>query len=122
LRKALTEHVRSAMKEGRMERHGKRRDIDVDQVIKQYLLEGSTFDYVEKVLQSAGFDFDPRPSPESPSRFVGGAEEFDVNAYLGFGRELFEGGVQCVVALRPAAPYDYGLVHQILTDCGFFSL
>lgn len=54
---------------------------------------------------------DTRSTPDSPGR--GGPEyKFDVNAFLGYPPDRFE-GVQCVVALRPAGPYDYGLVHRI---------
>lgn len=79
--------------------------------------EGCTFDYAENVLRSAGFILAPRPTPELPSRFAGDYES-DVNAFLGYGKQRFE-GVQCVVALRPAVSYDYGLVNRVLTTCGF---
>jgi hypothetical protein len=117
LRKALTDHVRSARKSGEYQRAGreKHRFIAVNDIIKKYVPEGSTFDYAENVLRSAGFSFASRPTPSSPG-LVGSEYEFDVNAVLG--PERLD-GVKCVVALRPVSPYDYGIVHRVLTTCGF---
>jgi hypothetical protein len=122
LRKALTEHVRSAIKAGATRRRGKHRFIEVDELIKQYVPEGSTFDYAENVSPCAGFTLDLRPTPDSPGRFAGSEYAFDVNACLGYGRSVSRGDVECVVALRPAEPHDYSLVHRVLTTCGFISL
>ena len=122
LRQDLTDRVRLAMRTGEVHRRLKERMIDVNENIKKYVPDGSTFDYAEKVLQSAGFELEARPTPESPGRFVSSEFEFDVNAGLGFGQEQFEGGVRCAVTLRPAGPYDYGSVHRVLVYCGYYSL
>ena len=121
LRTALDDHVRLAIKTGAVRRHLKHRMIEIDDLIKQHLPEGSTFAYAENVLRSAGFDIGPRPAADVLHRFAGSEYEFDVEAYLGCGRKRFEGG-QCIVALRPKRPYDYSQVHRILTSCGFLSL
>jgi hypothetical protein len=121
LRKALDDHVRSAIKTGAVRRNLKRREIEIDDLIKRYLPEGGTFDDAENVLRSAGFDIEPRPAADVPHRFAGSECEFDVEAYLGFGGKRFVGG-QCIVALRPKSPYDYSQVHRILTYCGGLSL
>ncbi len=121
LRQDLADRVRFAMRTGDVHRRLKQRTIDVNEVIKKYVPDRSTFDYAENVLQSAGFILEARPTPESPGRFVGSEYEFDVNAFLGYGKERFE-GVHCVVALRPAGPYDYGIVHRVLVDCGYYGL
>lgn len=118
LRKALADHIRSEINNGRVMRSGKRINFDVEEVIRRHLPDGITFERAEAVLQSAGFAFDPRPAPGSPRRF-GTQEDFDVIAFLGFGRERFEGG-RCIVALRPEVPYDYSQVHRILTTCGYW--
>ncbi|WP_298253226.1 hypothetical protein [Bradyrhizobium sp.] len=116
LRAALVEHVRTSISSGKTQRvgTGKHIRVNVDDVINQFSLEGSTFDYAEKVLRAAEFVVDPRPTPEAPG-FVGGEYAFDVNAMA-----KLDGvnGVKCVIALRPAAPYDYGRVSRVLTDCG----
>jgi hypothetical protein len=117
LRKALIEHVRLAKETGQFQRSGLHNFIEVGEIFKQYVPEGCTFDYAENVLRSAGFTFDHRPTPDSPNS-LGGEYAFDVNAFLGYGGESFE-GVQCVVALRPAGPYDYGPVHRVITTCGY---
>jgi hypothetical protein len=120
LRKALTEHVQLAKKTGRFRRHAKDGFIEANDLVKQYVREGSTFDYAERVLRSAGFALEPRRSPDTPTIFVGSEYECDVNGWLGGhhgGR--WEGGAQCIVALRPAQPYDYGVVDRVLTDCSF---
>ncbi len=115
--KLLAEHIRFAKKTGQVESWLKERFIEVGEIVKQYVPEGCSFDYAEEVLQSAGFTLERRPTPGSPSRF-GGEYASDVNAYLGYGPKPFFEGVQCVVALRPAEPYEYGLVHRVLTTCG----
>jgi hypothetical protein len=119
LREALTEHVRLAKKTGQFRRQAKWGLIDAGETLKQYLPEGCAFDYAENVLRSAGFALAPRPTPDSPGILSGSEFAFDVNAVLGgYGRERFE-GVECIVALRPAAPYDYSTVHRVLSDCSF---
>jgi hypothetical protein len=118
LRKALDDHVRSAITTGAVRRHLKHRYIDIDDLIKQYVPEQSTFDYAENVLRSAGFDVGHRPAADVPHRFAGTEHEFDVEAYLGFGREHFVGG-RCVIVLRPKNPYDYSQVHRIFAMCDF---
>ena len=40
-------------------RQGARRCIEIDELIKQHLPQGSTFDYAENVLRSAGFTLPP---------------------------------------------------------------
>jgi methyltransferase (TIGR00027 family) len=118
LRVALAEHSRFALKANQVVNRGKDWSIDVDEIVKQFVPEGCTFDYAESVLRNAGFTFEPRPTPETPNR-IGGEYEFDVNAFLGYvyTRERFE-GLPCIVALRPAGPYDYSVVHRVLTTCG----
>lgn len=121
MREALVERVRLAKRIGQIRRQGKWSIIEVGETIKQYLPEGCTFDYAEGVLRSAGFILEPRPTPKTPTRFVGSEYEFDVNAFLGgCGRAQFE-GVECIVALRPGAPYDYILVNRVLVNCTFIS-
>jgi hypothetical protein len=66
LRKALRDHIRSAIVTGPIPRFGKHHFIEVGEIIKQYLPEGTTFDYAERVLRSAGFVLDARPTPDSP--------------------------------------------------------
>jgi hypothetical protein len=72
LRKVLRDHIRSAIETGPIHRFGKHHFIEVDDSIKQYLPEGTTFDYAESVLRSARFVLDARPTPDSPGR--GGPE------------------------------------------------
>jgi hypothetical protein len=120
LREALAERVRGAIRLGEITNRGKHHYIAVDDLIIQYLPEGSTFDYAEEVLRSAGFAVDFRPKSDAPPGILAGSEyEFDVNA-LSNQKEL-EGAV-CVVALRPARPYDYGVVHLVLTTCDILSV
>ena len=119
LRQALVDHLRSALSSGRFLRDGKRYRIDIDEPIKQHIPEGSSFDRAESVLRHAGFTLDPRPSPGVPSRSPGSEEEFDVQASLGYGRE---GGIPCMVSLRPRTPYDYGDVFRVLASCTFIGL
>ncbi|MGY3489696.1 hypothetical protein ACVW1C_007579 [Bradyrhizobium sp. USDA 4011] len=121
LRRALADHVRSAQSSERIRWGGLRGFIDIDELIGQYIPEGSSFDTAEGVLRSAGFTLDPRPSPDVAPRFPGSEEEFDVQVGLGYGRDHFEGGAQCAVSLRPKRPYDYSVVFRVVTNCMFLT-
>jgi len=121
LRKALSEEIRAAIETGRVERHLKNHSIDIVGVVKAYLPEGISFDHAEDILRSAGFDIEARPTADSPGRFAGGEFAFDVNAWLGSPANRFE-GPPCIVALRPARPYDYSQVYRVFAQCSWVGL
>jgi hypothetical protein len=119
LRQALIDCARSAVRVERVPGAPKIRTIEIAELLDRFIPEGATFDCAEDVLRNAGFVLEPRPTREAPGRFVGSEYEFDVNAFLGYSKPRFEGGVRCVIALRPAQPCDYGVVGRVFAICEF---
>jgi hypothetical protein len=115
LRASLADRIEFAKYKNDVKRRLKHRTIVVNEVVKRHLPnEGVvSFDYAEDVLRSAGFCVGRRPTSDEPCQF---GDPSDVIAEANFE------GIRCIVVLRPAKTFEFDLVDQVLTYCGFLSL
>lgn len=80
-----------------------------EDLVREYIPEGTSFEDAEAILRAAGFAVSPRPSHDVPGTRM---DRYDVFGSVLLRQQMIE-KVECLISMSPKAPGDYSVVDQI---------